>query len=718
MPRPNQTCTVSTREKWADDWEEVAGLYADNFSFVAGPDVSEATLRRTYGRIQRADSTQLETFAPPLTLNGHYIHIELTQTTEDDPDAAVHWYGVVVGTTVDRKGRLSAVSGDTESGEQVFQCRGLEFLLQRKYIDSSFVLNKDSVEVEIGRAIAFNLGPGRENDRDRHGNKSNTVGGRDAYVFAFNIGVGGIVSEGAGTLWSVQDICDYLLKYHPPSNVDGSDRLEWQAADGGDAKILQTIFPSVHAQGKSIKQILDEIIDRRRLVGYTITVLGGKPKINIFTFNKNSVSLPGGTTIPANAQQFAWYFDDDATVQTAVVAEDDATRFDRVTVRGARLGACFTLANTSGATPYNGLVKDWHDTLQSSYNTGASDSGAYSSLKIGDKQSANQAFRNDEQFAKVFRSFIIDPQWNGTVTGTTAVCPDPTTEDGEGNPSNTSTVFWYPGLRLLDWLPLRTDYNYEVVDGFDTETTTIDGSQPNYLRPFAVTKLDGESQYYRLDKIGQAQLNETILKTAGIYWAASLRMQDTCPGLIIDVQGAPQHIIAKDEFTPADTDDENDAEAVIDWKDIAFTVFCEFDQHVEAQWPEGEIDSDADVFRELIIDVPHMRLDYLAPETVIGLDDEGGLVTTDGGYVRDNRALMGDIARCAYEWYGSTRKALTIVRNDLVCDWEVGFLITFIGTESHQVAVNSVVTKVVYDLIARTTTVFSQYAELDPLVAV
>jgi hypothetical protein len=266
-------------------------------------------------------------------------------------------------------------------------------------------------------------------------------------------------------------------------------------------------------------------------------------------------------------------------------------------------------------------------------------------------------------------------------------------------------------LRFLDWLPLRTDYDYTTVEDFEATSLTITSSQPNYLRPFAVGKIG--SLYYRMDDPGAGKATAETLKDGGRSWAASIRIQDDCPGLFIDVHGAPQHIIAEDEFTPADTDDEEDADAQMDWKDIACTVFCEFDQHVEARYPSEELTTEADQVRELLIERPEYRLDYLTPNTVIGIDDAGALIQTDGGYVRDDRAAMQDIARSAYAWYGQTRKALTIVQNNLVCDHQVGELITSIGTAESPIEVNSVITKMFYDLRAGTVTVTTQYAELD-----
>jgi sirohydrochlorin ferrochelatase len=117
---------------------------------------------------------------------------------------------------------------------------------------------------------------------------------------------------------------------------------------------------------------------------------------------------------------------------------------------------------------------------------------------------------------------------------------------------------------------------------------------------------------------------------------------------------------------------------------------------------------------------------------VVGVNDAGALEETDGGFVRDDRELLKDVARSAYEWYGQTRRAMTVVIHDLVArvkraepdpptgalytDLRIGVLITRLGAEPTDV--NSVVTKLAFDLRQGTITVTTQYAEFDPRAVV
>lgn len=697
-PRRHQAHRVYITDYWENEWVLAQGVFGDSFTLAAGPDVNEATLRYNYGKVIRAGEFTV-TIAEPQDLNGWYVKIELDQVTEDAPDAEpLKWYGIVVATEDSRHGLLH-VGAPVETGTQTFHCRGLEFLLQRKIVDSSFVegpnvsASDPALEIEVKRAIGFNLGGGRSTDHHRKGNKGR-IGDRDAPIFAFDLS--------AAEEWTAADIITYLFHYHPPANSDGADMLNWTVPHESEMAILRALKPTAHVQGKTVKEILDQVIDRRRLLGYSVTVdANERPQLQVFTFNSGPITLPSGELISSNGTPSEWLLDETVSVRQAVTHEDDATRYDLVIARGHPLGACFTI----GSGRSSSLAKGWHTDLQTEYNAGAKNATTYATLNEHEKEEAHVEYRRQPKFEKVYSYFQLKPDFDGSIGGE-VVCPDPST----GDESPDATQFWYPGLRFMDRLPLLSDHDYAVVDDVDTTDQTIENAQPEYLRPFAVIQIDG--RYFDLSRLPAAGIRSEAMKTNGYTWSASLRMQDDAPGVVFIVQGEMPHVLAITEFSAADANDTY-YEAQVDWADILVTVFCEFDQHAEVAWPEGEFTSDEDVVRRLVIDVPNARLDYLAPNTVVGLDDDGALIESDGGYVRDDTVLLKDIARSAYAWYGQTRKSLTVVQHDLVTERRIGELITQIGNGSESVAVNSVVTKLVFDLLAGTVTTTTQYGELD-----
>ena len=105
-------------------------------------------------------------------------------------------------------------------------------------------------------------------------------------------------------------------------------------------------------------------------------------------------------------------------------------------------------------------------------------------------------------------------------------------------------------------------------------------------------------------------------------------------------------------------------------------------------------------------------MDYVCPGTVVGVKD-GILQTSNGGFVRDDRAYMKDLAYLAYQWYGVVRRAFSLTYHQLSTLFVPGMLITQIGSGATLESVRSVITKVGYDFRQGTTSIHTQYAELD-----
>lgn len=188
-------------------------------------------------------------------------------------------------------------------------------------------------------------------------------------------------------------------------------------------------------------------------------------------------------------------------------------------------------------------------------------------------------------------------------------------------------------------------------------------------------------------------------------------MQDDAFGIIIDVHGAPQHVIADNDFTPIDADDTADWGAVIDYSYIRATVFAEGDGHVEESWPQNVPNND--YIKELIIWVPNARLDYLVPGTVVDIDDEGNPITTNGGFVRDDTDYLKNVASSAYQWHSQERVAINVTIRETAETRVRGELILSIGSGVNEETINTVVTNCTYDMRAGTANYITQFAELN-----
>ena len=113
------------------------------------------------------------------------------------------------------------------------------------------------------------------------------------------------------------------------------------------------------------------------------------------------------------------------------------------------------------------------------------------------------------------------------------------------------------------------------------------------------------------------------------------------------------------------------------------------------------------------------RLDYVVPDTVTGVDGEGALVRdAAGGYVRDDREWMRDLAKYVFDWYGVRRQAFRFDMQQILDILHVGQMIATIGSGALEEEVNSVVVGVTYDFRQQMTMVDTAFANLDSGVLV
>ena len=310
---------------------------------------------------------------------------------------------------------------------------------------------------------------------------------------------------------------------------------------------------------------------------------------------------------------------------------------------------------------------------------------------------------------RVWRYFRVKNDWNGKNKESKCVMP-------ELDDVGTSIKFWQPGLRFYDKLPLRIDRDYsgtKIEDG-EVGNDTEDGAAAEYMLPFGVikhgTETEGRWKYiHALNDKGDEEYDPV-----GMTYAVQMQMQDECLGIILEVSGGtPQHVIAAEDFDgPDGAETDNPLPEAISWQDMQFTLFLLADEYAQQQWPI-EASSDSDLYQTLVIDVPEARIDYVAEGTVVGIDPAGALITTQGGYVRDDREMLLDIARIAYEWYSVQRQAMDITLHTLIPAVRRGQLVATIGHLSNIEILNTIVTSITWNTRQGTHTVQTQFAELD-----
>jgi hypothetical protein len=286
------------------------------------------------------------------------------------------------------------------------------------------------------------------------------------------------------------------------------------------------------------------------------------------------------------------------------------------------------------------------------------------------------------------------------------------------------------GVVFEPYLPL-----YEHVDYSDDEIADGTAEAPKhkiYRQPLLAFYIPTDERWISGDSIA------TLAESSGdadddgtnVRWSATIRPQQDSRVIEVRVSGEQQHVIADTDFTPLDEDrDLGDYDYASQL--MVCTVTLRENRYAEAQYPaDGTGDSaNIDVLvGHIIYAGDAYRQDYVVPSTVVDIDDAGALVTTTGGYVRDDTDSLSVAARIAWEWWHQERIVITLVTTQLTTYIPLGCIIetvgdwTVVGNE-HYETVNTVVTEVRIEwprleenhLAAPTMTIVTGAGELDPM---
>lgn len=711
------------RDRWDEDWVEVPYLYADRVVAAAAPQIGSAELRYDYGWLMRPDKTEFAVYEP-IERSQAFVKIEI-----DDPLATIVWCGVLINSSHAESGSPLGADGVTRvrQGRQLLTAASLEWILDRERIRTSAVRDvaagTDIGWKYVGRGLTFNGGGHHWSEASAAGvrrpNRSlNDLNGLP--IFAETMG-------DAAVKWTGLAILDYLLNFHEPASADRIDTFSWSVL--GQAASLAAFEPVIAIEGKTLKELIDQVIDRRRLFGWDLQVDENNGLvINVWTFNAEEIPLDhvegAPDVLPPNQNQVALDHRTRLDVDGLSIDLVDATKYDRVVVRGARRGCCFTIACMT--EPELGtIVQGWSSSEEDEYDTAATEESGYGALDDFGKMDRNQAVRKHDLLRRVYSYFELVGTWDGTgqdMRGLPGAAPDVDVipEINPLGPEVFSRKFWRPGLRFEPLLPLVADHDYSgplTEDDSVPDELPLDGTS-EWMKPLVgiLRSDDSVPRWHQVDKLGHAGEDLPSDDVGEEPFGMSVRMQSDNVGFVLEVSGRPQHAIAKGTFEAADAVDEKDWPAVIDWRKGLFaTVFLYADEHVEQRYPDA-IAGTRDRYETLVIDIGEKgRLDYLAPGTVVAIK-AGNLATTDGGFVRDDRPMMKTLATIAYQWYTAERRAVTLKLRQITGAFRLGQLLTGLGDPDEEdsfIATGSCVTQIAWDLLEQTTTISTQFAELD-----
>jgi hypothetical protein len=649
---------VQTREEWSGSWEPNDFLEVLSASEAASPSPSNARFRWRYGEEIKREGGP--TFGPvsPLSLLGHFIRIQ--NITSDDGSGVTLWTGVITEESFDIHGATDAAP----QGDQYLTAFGLEHILDRITIIGAHVakedgcanntLHDDGATVYIDWCPIFN---------DRYERGLWELG---------NKGAGNAFSD-VGDPWTHLNICSYLLEHYGPPDV------EFKL--GGQKGTLGDIVTREHLEGLTLRQAFDILIPRSRGLGWCVRVDDDNGvEIHVHTLVGKSISV-GDVSLPANKDKVSFEFDDARDILQAALRIDETIRVDRVVVQGARIRSMFSLSPL-------------HGTLEEGWTLGEEE--AYEAAANADDAMENDLERATDKYERVFSFFRVPRDWNWK-TGENAENNANPAFDKDGKINAAETGAYWNGSKAFDRTLLLE------------KPAAIDNTEPEYMDPVAFVQVprpvddDGYAQdplWAQADSIGAM---------TPAYDPYQLRMVDREMAVALRCSHA-NHRLAKGRWA-------SDASSTkiapqIDPSNIHVCVCCRLDSRILVEANIRKLDPGNDTVKTKLIEIMDAELWYITPGTAYEVSG-GRLKTHAGGIERDDRDRLEAVAAFAKAWYGQERASVTLSLQKIYPGLRVGTYVEDASSSTQRNDVGTVVTMRSWDFQAMTTTIRTQYSEID-----
>ena len=671
-----------------DGWDLVPFLWCDELKLACNA-YSMAKLHYEIGHVMQPGDTTFDVYAP-LDLRGKYVKVLVEQ---DDALADLVWVGYVLTDQIQRDGvKTEAGVNKFQGQQQQLQAVGLEWFLDRKQIQSSYVERADSF-VEIQRALVFNGGTSDTIDMKaaHRGNRATSTNSDSLYFFSDD--------PTTEDKWTAADIVAHLLLYQAPLDSDDNLAPCPYAINPDDAAYLDGFHPTIASERQTIFQLLNKIISPQRGLCWWLEFdqESSPPTalVRVASQAIGDIGLSGdGNILPANANQIALNFDSELDVKSVEVTNQGKRNYHKVTCRGARQTCTFTVGIIDET-----LTNDWTDEAEQAYKDAAKDSDGYDALTFAKKADRNDAARHSDLLARVYSYFKIPSDWDGksgdgdTAAKAYAIANISTTGSVTGGVPLTTQ-----GLRLLNRTRLKLGVDYTSPS--TPVDNTPEGRLEEFIPPFAILQVESEPDRYQYcDKMQKSKFHAggTAVSTS-ISTPYQLRMQSHAPGFIVNAGGDVQHTIAKDKFdgTNGGVDEPSKVKTEVRWESLRATVCAEADFYAFGQSSVDPLPAGVPI-EELVIDMgDDYRLDFIAANTIVDLKDGIPILADSAAILRDDRETLSDVARIAFQWYREDRQQLTVEFRQQRNLFSLGQLITTIGEGTTQSTINTVISVITY----------------------
>lgn len=758
---------VYVREAWGDSWTHVPNLYCDECTWSVAPQTSTAVLRWRFGQgtpnrpepgkqtIDWYDRLVNERYAATnrwyvlVTYDTHQLKrsvnnpigavlpVEVPVLTWPPITTPIAWVGTLEQDATALHGAKSTVNRlniDTRQrrGEQQLICYGLERTLAMVPIDKGYWFNAAGRLLAAERPFVFNAPDAVGKLRGNYG--------PDEQRFSYKP-----VTDSAVPEWSTRKIVKYLLQNFRPKSASGRQIM---SVTLGDENILpDNDRPTFDPTAMNLWECLCNLMARQRLLGFYLKYNPGHLVVDDFlTIEPYTLvdKLQQGEdyiTIPANKNQVRIDFDLDSDVQNAGIKYSSLQEIDQLVLRGARRTSTCSLSNIDGT-----LKRGWNVGSglpdEEDYEAGGSTQVGYAALGVDEKQRLNAEVRSSESLHSVYRLFVIpgagpndNAPWDQFVLN----------GEGGGNFAPLFPIAGAPALTSLAWprelyilpgvlLEEGLDYSYLGTLTNPEAPNKIDNRPRNRTAPlvffkvpkryqvnYAGANIEIKDRYWiEASKIGEAAQLEETADNQNHRWSCRVEVPNQSYGVLVHVEGQPQHVIAKTDFTKLPVDE---VVGDFDWREMIITCSFEDDRYCEGKWPPDSsvvsvmadnlalafvnpaaaivnalntFASQTQVRRHVIYVGDEYRQDYLCPNTVVGVNAKTGALirNPNASWIRDDSGDLQKRARQMFQYFGKRRRSLTFSSSRINTAIELGYYVISTGSLASQLTIGSVVTQI------------------------
>lgn len=638
-----------------------------------------------------------------VSLGGWYVKVEV-----DCADGMLLWYGFI-DEQADEQGGFS---GTVASGRQTFvaysmaQALAFEYMTRSRWYDEP-----NDVKRWSGSAISFNA-MGRPNRSDAMilDDVADGLAKQPAHLFAPTAPANRRTDEfnawTAAKYWSTRDVVGHLEQYAMPLNQVGGESIKFRI--DGKNFLPNWDKPTIDTEGKSVLSVLQELINPSRLLQLsTLVDESTSPAtvvLKIHSLSANQLNLPGGQVHLPNL--------DVLTIQAAaaqdtkiVIQSSESSTAHQIWMKGAKRQSVVTVAvlpdsDVAGTT--EGLVEGWTETDETTYIDGASDEAGYGALTDDEKREANQIVRSRSALNDVFRTFVINPDWDFVGPNSRQVFVDDEDDAARYFP-------WWNDVTFAPELPLRQGVAYTTVPTLD------DDARKEYRTPYVLFERPGEDKFLQAEKMSNREGNPSFSVEVGIGKEGQ--------AITLDVNGSEQHAIAETRFTALPVDYADGGEW--DYFDSSFTVALTEDRFAEYAFPDSENLPVRDALRRRVIYAGEAyKLTRDASGTVYDVDVDGAKVVTGtaAAFYDDDRDRLESLGQIAASWFLIPRQILRLVSARPSAIPLVGQIVGWVNVGTpHATLINSVVSEIrvsmprADSLSASNYSIVTSLGEMNPL---